>query len=184
MGIRINKVVGWGTDSLELKDPEGFDEKCEALYDLSAKEWLAWITVHEEEIYAIANHLVETQGRTLPCFTPKWMRALVNNPGELKLARPGRCYAFDDEFGLENAIVFWPFNMHHKCCRYNDLIDWFEESMYLSKTDETVRFVPYDRGIHPFEKGQIPFSVIATCIFLGVEDVVPKLKEVLYVYWS
>lgn len=185
MGLRINKAVGWGTDALDLKDPEEFDERREALFDLSVEEWVMWISTHETEILSHAKK----HGNIIRSFTITYLRGLLKEskdfPNDFQFVRPGWCFEFDEEFGQRNTILFWPFHMAHKCHRRDDLIDWFEEGMRISTdSSEVVRFVPRKCGIWPFEKGDIPYSVIATCIFLGIEDVIPKLKEALYVYWG
>lgn len=67
--------------------------------------------------------------------------------------------------------------MEEQCKRYDDLIDWLEENGER-------RWKWLEKGIYPYQRGEIPVSVVAVCLYLGLEKYVQNLREVLYVYWS
>lgn len=179
MGLRVHKMVGWGTDELQIKDRKDFDAQMENLWDLSTHEWLAWLTSHQAQIREIAEeHFpsnIPKPGSLLP-MTIEILRHEVPR-GVIDIDTPNYCVSHDDEFGHENTIVICPTHMMNRCRRYNDLVDWLEES-------GEVRFRYLEKGIYPFDKGMIAEDVVGLCLFLGIEDVIPKLREALYVYWG
>lgn len=171
MGIRVNKVVGWGTRG--FVEPADFDERREQLWELSPQEFVAWMSRQEERI----AEYFPSQGNNDVAYWLRYMRSAFRRRDDgVKLTSPAQCVRFDPEFGLKDAIVAFPIHMG-KCHRRDDLIDWCEEN-------GRSRWKALKKPIYPFEKGDIPVSVIGLYLFLGLEDLIPQLEEVLYVYWA
>jgi len=172
MGIRVHKRVGWGIDNFNT--PEDFHDRYEELAELSTKEFIAWVISNQDEIIALVP---DTTAMHNIAFGIKYLKSFVGESSRLKrLDDPHLCVGWDDEFGLEKAIIIHPLHMKN-CRRYDDLIDWLEES-------NGERWKYLKKGIHPYNKGVVPVSVVATCLFLGIENIIPNLREALYVYWS
>ena len=171
MGIRVNKVAGWGTR--DFKPPKNWDDRLETLYDMSAKEFIAWMALNKDEI---ATHFRSTGFNTVDFYIRYYLSLIKQKRDAANLASPASCCVHDDEFGIKGAIVFYPMDMK-SCQRRDDLIDYLDESFES-------RWTPIGKGIYPFNKGEVPVGVIAICLFLGVAEIIPKLREVIYVYWG
>lgn len=168
MGIRIHKIVGWGTDQFSAGDD--FSEQMEEFWSLSGKDFVKWLKAHKDEIKKLCAPKHEAM------FEFHWECLLKDAVKENHISR---CVSFDPEFGFENNIVISPIEMIDQCKRYDDLIDWLEEVEHCEP-----RWQWLTRGIYPYQKGEIPVSVVAVCLYLKIENLVQNLKEVLYVYWS
>lgn len=172
MGIRVHKIVGWGTQSFSA--PKGFSAKQENLWGMTPARLLSWCKRHQNEINAFLSNKSGTHRQM----------AWVLFEASMKDMKKGKHYvseavSFDPEFGFENSILFSPLEMIDQTKRYDNLIDWLEERDHAEPRWEWLT-----RGIYPFNKGDLPLSVIGVCLYLKIPEVIPELKEALYVYWS
>ena len=168
MGIRVHKAVGWGVN--DFTPPESFDSRLDDLVEMPTEEFVAWMTSHEDELCKRISHV--------PVFDARYFRdrLKLRNKAD-KLPELYKCISYNDEFGDGNCILFCSLEMADTCRRYDDIVDWLEE-------DDKVRWRFLEKNIYPYEKGEVPFSVVAICVFLGIEEIIPRLREALYVYWS
>lgn len=140
----------------------------EDFWSLSGAEFVEWLREHKAEIEKICAP------KNLGTFEFYW-QCLLQDAAEAK--QISRVISHDSEFGFANHIVISPLEMVKRCKRYDDLIDWLEE-------DGLPRWKWLDKGIYPYQNGEMPVSVVAVCLYLGLQSLIPDLKEALYVYWS
>lgn len=65
--------------------------------------------------------------------------------------------------------------------RYNDAIDWSEEDRVYSKQN---RLVGLREGLEEIPFRQPLMVIEAMMLFLNIEEEIPNLREMLYVFWS
>lgn len=140
----------------------------EDFWSLSGLEFVEWLKAHKNEVEKLCAP------KNLGTFEFHW-QCLLQDAAEAK--HISRVISYDSEFGFKNHIVISPLEMEEQCKRYDDLIDWLEENGER-------RWKWLEKGIYPYQRGEIPVSVVAVCLYLGLEKYVQNLREVLYVYWS
>lgn len=172
MGIRVHKCVGWGTQKFTA--PEDFFDRIETLWEMSPRRLLTWCKKHRSQIDAFYPEKSESQLKMAWGLFEVSMQDMKKEKHHAS-----EVVSFDPEFGFENSILFSPLEMIKQTKRYDDLIDWLEERDHAEPRWEWL-----NRGIYPFDKGDLPITVVGVCLFLGITEVIPELKEALYVYWS
>lgn len=174
MGIRVHKSVGWGTQDFSV--PKDFSDRMEILWEMSPARFFTWCKKHKSEIEVFLTDKSEPQ-RKMSWFL--FEGAMQDLKRAERKHHVSDMVSFDDEFGLENTILFSPLEIIGQTKRYDNLIDWLEERDHAEP-----RWQYLDRGIYPFDKGCLPISVIGICLLLKVPEILTELKEALYVYWS
>jgi len=176
MGIRVHKVVGYGCCGFRP------DEETKARLrelDPTTDEFVAWCEAHEREILALPH-----AGRGAAFMLPVALAGLRERDGG-SAASLRRCVAWDDEFGLKDAIVVVPPESAEQWRRYDDFIDWAEESSSARRGRAPAsRFEPLRVGLYPNSRGEVPLSVGAVLLYYGLGGLWSGLEECLYVWWS
>ena len=165
MGIRVSKAVGYGVRGFK-PTPEQRDRMENATLT-SLKEFAS---ANEREIVAL-----DQSRRGDRTFSIDLILG-----GGFKLHE--RMVHFDDEFGIRDALLLAP-PEGIDWCRYDNTIDWLEETE-RTKDGTANRWKWLRHGIYPNNRGQPSITVAALCLYLGIPDEYPKLREALYVYWS
>lgn len=93
------------------------------------------------------------------------------------------CRIWDDEFGVKDAILFLPPESALNWKRYDDYIDYHEETGGRAKK-QVDYFKRLKCGLYPYRRGEVPLAVGAVLLYSGLGDLWPRLQESLYVYWS
>lgn len=175
MGIRVHKIVGYGTD--QFVPPTDFEYRREELASWGSKEFLSWLQSNKNSImdlYCSTTHnkkTAEFNWKMMLLFLEDWK----SDPCRLS---PSNTIQYNDEFGLKNHLLIIPIEQQKQCFRHDDLIDWLEEEHIEP------RWRWLDKGIYPRQKGKLSIGVLAMCVYFGIEAIVPNLREALYVYWS
>lgn len=181
MGIRVHKVVGYGLRGFE-PSPEVADRLRED--ETTIKEFITWCEEHREEILALPTRSRSAHERraTLSLF-PIALLSLKEKDGTAATMLHD-CLAWDDEFGVKDALVILPPEYAKAWSNYNNFVDWAEESSRSVGGEPADRFEHLKIGLYPNSLGDIPLSVGAVLLFHGLGDLWPKLHESLYVWWS
>lgn len=171
MGIRVTKAIGFGMR--DFIPPVGWRERHTAIGEMTIGDFLPWMAKHEAAIEAFAPE--EAMLR----------RTILSLDIDDSLGRRsdplGHHVLWDDEFGFKDALLFIPLGQARYWHRYDDDIDWSEETQEHAGEN---RFVSLKGSLHPHEKGLPPLSVAALALYLGVPHVWPELQESMYVTWG
>ena len=168
MGIRVHKVLGYLVPGTVL----GFETMRSDEMDLS--DYFAWMKKHQDEIQAMVPE---------PFQESVYSRALhyIGSARDFHHKRApnlSSCIKANERGDVWLLIDPAYYTEWH---RYNDLIDWTEESALHDKQDHLHLLTD---GIHPRAPGQVSPGVLGMCLLAGVPELASQLKEALYVYWG
>lgn len=155
MGIRIEKVLGYGIDDLRLpyqleKDSRISLKKLNAFLDqgdTSTKEFLAWCETHKSDIQKLyASETIRPQegfddvsfALDLMKPSPKYRPKLLN---------PSDCFSHSSEGGDPRVLVITPIE-HPDWKRRDDVIDYYEAQNLPDPLNPRVQKIP--GGIYPY----------------------------------
>lgn len=168
MGIRINKSVGYGFQ--KFVEPANWEETMEKIYagGCDMRVLYNW-TKENYDSLGLPSASSRTDLFLFECRIKEIAKTSI-----------GACVVRDEEFGIPGTLQLL-IPGHPEFMRRDDSIDYCEE---CASGSSEPRFVELNAGIYPHLQGQVPSTVVALAHFLGIPEVVPHLKESLYVYWS
>lgn len=174
MGIRVHKIIGYGTD--RFVPPSDFEYRREELASRDNKEFLSWLQSNKNSIMDL--YCLTARNKKTVEFNWKMMFLTLEEQknDSYSFYSPSGAIKYDNEFGLEDHLLIIPIEQQRKCFRYDDLIDWLEEEHIKP------RWRWLDKGIYPRQKGELSIGVLAMCVYFGIEAIVPKLREALFVF--
>lgn len=171
MSIRIHKSIGYGLRDFSL-DRE-FLDKFEKLQEIDDNKcFLSWIIENRNTIF----NMVDNNKSQIFQFD-----YLLQDVKKLSVFDLYDFIKFDNEYSLEDAIMFIPIEVKKEWYRYDDMIDYTEETL-LYKQENRWRWI--DKGLYPYDKNKPPISIAALMLYLGIPEKFKELKEALYVWWS
>jgi len=224
VGIRVHKSVGYGLTDIEFDeeshkivdkrvDPEGYlhhsydvEEEDEDKYPWErdgAKGYKKWI---KKNFTKDQRH--SSRGPHLDMFSfGHWSKK------EIKSWDPFKSVIHQGEFGLPNVLLVVPFGFYKSWNRYDDTLDWCEETHCHEQMN---RVVAFKRGIYPFNNvlvdpvsgapylglhhteedalvkagkavPRVPPEVSALCRYLKLfkdDKTILDLRPMLYVHWG
>lgn len=173
MGIRINKVIGYGLQNLRTKRLEPKNKHSVIIpndrrwdYDLHQQKWdnsretslskfLEWCKDNEKMLVerAAAEKLLDEQH----CKSDHWL--MVSGiedrleKKDISWTAPYSCVEWDSEYGLKNVMNFTPAEHYHDWRRHDDAIDYYEETLRCrSKKIAHTGIYPYDSTLRQFRE--------------------------------
>jgi hypothetical protein len=177
MGIRVHKAIGWAT---KKPLPALDDNAMERLYGVSFKEFLEWLKKHKAEVDAAVPKIKDPRyGNPSPLSNVSFYLSCATRRNATESI--GRCVIRENEFGVKDVSLFVDPIEFSSWFRYDNTLDWIEETQSHGQKE---RFRWVTRGLYPYARGQISPGVVGLCILAGVAEIIPSLKEALYVYWS
>ena len=224
MGIRVRKCIGYGLTDIECDehrlvderlDPEGYlfhaydvEEEGEDKYPWErdgAKGYWNWLQKNftKDELY---------RGPYLDTVTFSQLKGEKKKEAVDRWS-PYRSAIHEGEFGLSNVLLVVPFCQWKGWSRYDDSIDWAEETQAYGQEN---RVVVYEQGFYPWntfsvdpktgvpyvgfhytevdelrKEGRavpkVPDEVTALCKYLKIfrdDKTIIDLRPMMYVYWS
>ena len=172
MGIRVHKAIGYGVRP--FKAPKNLQDKVNEACEVTLGEFAKWCKEREDRILEFAPK--DDRGRRM-MFQRVDLRPL--NKEHFKQSLVSRI-DYQNEFGFKDAILIQPI-AHDSWTRYDDTIDWVEETSF-HQAKNRFRFV--NIGLYPHDLGKPPLVVAAILLWLGLEELWPKLHEALYIHWG
>jgi hypothetical protein len=174
MGIRVNKVVGYGLTDLrykrdkhhlckEMSDPridwDGFGDMCDRAYATGGPAFMSWAEKNWEDLLRLETeewHLPMARVKEFSSICPFLLKDFFKRHKEWNL---GRCIVHRNEFGLPGVLLLVPPMQAHEgvsgWMRHDDTIDWIEESMLHQARNRVVK-LPCT-GIYPYEGTMVRF---------------------------
>ena len=178
MGIRIHKAIGYGCRGF-TPSPEIAARLREDEAPISALA--TWAEAHMTEILALPveeNNKGLSEHRMLQLSLSMWKE-------EVEDRYIHECFAWDPEFGVKDAILFIPPEWVQSWRRYDDTIDYHEETDRWAPEGQADYFRRLKVGLYPNRLGQVPLSVGVVMLYCGISpEIWPKLHEAIYVWWS
>lgn len=179
MGIRVHKAAGYGLSSF---DATGFEEKFEAAYSTTREEYLAWIKENRGAILNLAmTHVPKGKRKIRRTIQDVCLRFQEASLREAKTFRLGKSFVRSSMTTDPSPMLFVPPDFVREWVNYDRMTDYLEECEFHEGAD---RLVPLQRGIYPYMRGEIPSTVAALLLWLGVPERWSELSEMLYIYWS
>lgn len=167
MGLRIHKSVGYGIT--DFVAPTDWGERLERVYACSLTKFLKWTKKNIEVITdGVSPNKIRGDLVLFECLIRQDLPKGATLAGSVIDAH---------EFGISGVLQLIPPG-YHRFNRYDDSIDYFEEA-----ESSEPRYRELGIGLYPFSKGEIPVPVMALAHYIGLPEVIPHLKESLYVYW-
>ena len=163
MGIRVNKVIGYGVKNLKYRRRKWSVTMTDPRVDwkkLEAKREQAWGMDQDKfKKWVIRNlrWLRELYQRENPCyqFKPKDIKFALDLMLVLEAKwRLDKCVVHDDEYGSPGVLVIKPphcGDWH----RHDDIIDYVEETEKFRQRGRTVMLS--GAGIYPYSSGWVRF---------------------------
>lgn len=151
MGIRINKVLGWGLCDVQTKetftvtDPRfsGLlnEKNCWDIIEGRCKAFAGWIRdpeKHQEAAEALGKAWGQPLDDTEFRLEISWLKKSVE--------KKDHYYCYDPEYGDPSVIVFLPIETSSQWWRHDDTIDYYEAGEPSSNVKPLTRRC----GIYPF----------------------------------
>jgi hypothetical protein len=175
MGIRVHKAIGYGVR--KFRPTLEFNQRREDFCDMSRGDFNKWVAANRQAIESLAGGDPKRHfdlDVLLACEKSKsWAyQKGANNTNYVFL---------EEEFGYKDALLIRPLTSHPDWYRFDDSIDYLEEH---TKDGPRNRWKFLNQGLYPYLRDGAPTNVAAVCLFLGVPEVFPQLREALYVWWS
>jgi len=150
MGIRPHKVAGYGVTNIKVLDKEVIDPRVDwerlrsgELWDATPQEFLSWMKKNRTKILELAR----ATGEAVQFTSFDWVVELME---QRKLPEPAQCIHYHHEGGgLYNVLVLTPPDMTDTWERYDDTLDWMEET-HRSKGKKSWVMRIRDAGIYPY----------------------------------
>lgn len=177
MGLRVHKILGYGVKPLSHGHGKKLDDEAtwERAEEIGPEKFLGWMQKHKDEIRKIAG--IDENRFDLDMAIMRGSPKKGPFGGEWTLTDS---WFYQREFGYKDVVVFVP-PCHFDWARYDDLIDYTEECV---EHECERRLKVLNRAIYPYLKEKPPCTIAAVLLWLGIPEVWPDLKEMLYVYWS
>ena len=156
MGIRINKVLGYGLTNVKTKgeyneilddsriNPHGFfamraEDKEE---NFSDEGFDAYLDAHAEDPDDVMNDLSVLRHLR--------ERERLDKPHNYRTGIFHRLI-YDSEFGMPNVMVFQPPVFGSEWSRYDDMIDYYDPQQQADNGGCGMGYTMIDRALYPFE---------------------------------
>lgn len=157
MGIRINKIMGWGLNDLgfhpeeehKILDPRIIpDEELEIVREKSIKDFYKWLKENREEAESVVMQVDNRSSDSDDPFNRKSHDIAVLLNWDQKPTYYN--FSHDGEMGDPKTIIFPPITDYEKHKRYGDLLDSYEHEYRIGKnTDPEVIMMDNSCGIYP-----------------------------------
>lgn len=155
MGIRIHKVMGWGLDDVRHEDDSPTDprfnpkfeqdeEYQEFLYSFP-KDFLTWVSSHEDEAIAICRSANGEYGSKHPCLDMV-LQGFAQDILDASREAPDDPFVYDGEYGAPNVFLIVPIEQGKRWSRYDDAIDYYE----TPDAEPMVNRLDHRCGIYPW----------------------------------
>lgn len=148
MGIRVHKLMGYGltdvkSDKYNIADPRINPEGifCEQEREYKVEDFMKFLRQGRRKN---KEHGFEASFEFAHLRDLKKMRVRLD---------PRRSFVYDGEYGLNNVLVVVPLSHQNEWFRYNDAIDYAEESNRgrVEKDYQCINHVrPIPEGFHPW----------------------------------
>lgn len=160
MGIRVHKVIGYGISDLKSEKYSPADERIDPDGMLGEDRW-------EDDRFtreAYLSHLTDRSkafkeylDRSKNGEKIEWPESQEAFDAHLELTslernkdwEPNYSVVYSPEYGLDNVLLIVPPSCYESWTRYDNPIDYIEETDSYRKTDQLHRFVTFDRGSFP-----------------------------------
>lgn len=162
MGIRVHKAIGYGIDDLRTKpgkdeyhhavaDDPRYDGQAgravgERAYDMDASAFKKWCAANEARIQALSDAESPVPDRMAVKLVIMGLGDLIERKQHWNL---GQSFVHQDEFGLPNVLLVIDPPSYHSWCRYDETLDWTEETDQHGSRNRVVRL--RRPGIHPYD---------------------------------
>ncbi len=181
MGSRVHKAAGYGLSSF---DATGFEEMFEEAYSLTREKYLAWIKLNRKAILNLSlSNVPKGQrrvGRQIQEMCLRFQEASLSEDSE-KEFKLGKSFVRSSMTTDPSPMLFVPPQHVGDWVSYDRMPDYLEECEFHECAD---RLVLLKRGIYPYTRGEIPSTVAALLLWLGIPERWTELSEMLYIYWS
>jgi hypothetical protein len=177
MGVRVHKAIGYGT--AEFEPPAGFKEAEERLTDMTSRDFAAWCAERRADVEALSDPAYKS---AVPLFG--WdLRTMADElAGESLWKSIAWGNPMYNDAKKQRRLLLTP-PTAHDWRRLDDAIDYVEECERAGKRGPRDRLVPVSCGLYPYDLGRPPLTIAAMCLFLGIPDWLPRLRESVYVWW-
>lgn len=135
MGIKVNKMIGYGLTDVVKKDPRINWKKFEE-YDFDYKGYEKWLVKESKK---------KNKNQS---FHAAMELSLLKNHENKNLRKTDCYFHYDDEFGLENVFCIVPL-FHYQWWRRDDDLDYVEEASKYAK-DKGNWFKVFGNGFYPY----------------------------------
>lgn len=138
MGIRVHKVVGWGFDDIKTRNgciADGRIRNSSPLLDyedFNLQEYLEFVEAKGDTHNNMDRYLYNHTDVEKPKLTT-W--DLVH---------------WGDEYMMKQIMVIVPVSMTKEWYRYDNAIDWVEETYFQKETSQINRYEKIPHGIYPW----------------------------------
>lgn len=148
MGIRVHKLMGYGltdvkSEKYSIKDPRVNPQG---------------IIADHEGVFAAADYMTFLKKQVMRKDIDTWNAAfehgVLKSLKTKKDADVRRSFVYDGEYGLDNVLVVVPFSQFPEWFRYNDTIDYTEESHRgrVQRDYQCINhFTEIPGGFHPWD---------------------------------
>jgi hypothetical protein len=167
MGIRVHKVIGYGLTDLKFKrgkhgsktmvDPRinwgRLHDRMEEMHDTGGGAFLSWAEENWKDLLKLEaeeRHRPLADVESFSSICPFLMKDFFQRHKGWSV---GDCVVHQDEFGLANVLLLIPpmqaYNGDGGWKRYDDTIDWIEESFLRRTRNRVVRL--QCSGLYPYD---------------------------------
>lgn len=184
MGIRVHKLIGYGVQDLQFKqdtkrytqemtDPrinwEKLHEKMQEAYKVKGDIFLEWYRSNNPAI----TKLAEEEWHTDEAWSIELDLQLLEVAAKKNPAWSlSDCIFHDSEYGLPNVLVFVPVFHSDRWFRYDDTLDYMEETRKYAQKNRVEDLGPF--GIYPFDAFMTRFRAPSPEVWEGKTIKCPK----------
>lgn len=163
MGIRVHKIIGYGIVDLEHNESTMTDKRinwdilknlCEKAEKARGGKFIKWYNNNFgnfSKLQAKKFHLGYDRLLRTKKFYVSSIGSFISDNKNWNLSE---CLVHNDEYGFPNVIVFIPPIFSKQWKRYDDTIDWLEETQNYGQQN---RFQLLDRDLYPYIDKMICF---------------------------
>ena len=142
----------------------------EPAYDMTLMDFMSWVKTHQKQVSKLfpgerALHRQKLQADA------EFFKGL---PESFHKHGLHECFVWDVEFGFKDALVLIPPTCLGRWRRYNNDVDWAEDTQLHGQQNRLVRL---ERELHPWPKGAPPVIVAALLVWAGIPEVWEALEE-------
>jgi len=147
MGVRPNKVIGYGLTNLKVKDYKVIDSRIN-------KEGIIfnWEKYEQESITQyLQNIKCDVEDNLDQYLNYSMVKHALNENPDLE---PADCIICNTEYGLDNILVIVPPGHADKWVRHDNTLDWYQETYPYNNAFESQknRVQTLNNGIFPYSE--------------------------------